>query len=138
MSDTLTLDPNDPFEKQLIDIVATNRRKRKDYAGDGDPFRNFKDTAIQVNGSPGLSVEVLLATKASRLKTLLFTGASAVNESVEDTILDRAVYSIIALAMYRQGLYRDDWDQPNAVSVGIVDRVAQVYGTPTRCAEYPS
>lgn len=103
----VTLNADDPFEAALIAMVETNRRKRADYASDGDPWRNFKDTARQVNSTPGMSCEVLIATKQSRLSNLLGTGRNPQNESVEDTVLDRAVYSVIALAMFKQGLYAD-------------------------------
>lgn len=101
----LELDPNDPFEAVLYDIITTNRKKRKDYAGDGDPFQNFKDSAYQINSTAGMAAEHLIAVKQSRLRTVLTPGREVQNESAADTILDRAVYSIIALALYRAGEY---------------------------------
>lgn len=99
------LDHTDPFESVIIDLVLTNRKKRADYAGGGNPFQNFIDSAYQLNTAPGMSCEQLIATKQARLRNLLGTGTAPQNEPVHDSILDRAVYSIIALAMYRQGLY---------------------------------
>jgi hypothetical protein len=81
------------------------RAKRHDYAGDSDPWQNFYDSAQQVNGTAGQSVETLIATKQARLRQLLFTGRSPKNESVRDTILDRAVYSVIALSIFDRGDY---------------------------------
>lgn len=95
----------DPFDVVLDEIRELNQRKRNDYATNQDPFSNFKDSSHQVGVTPGVSVEVLIATKQSRLRQLLGSGREAANESVRDTLLDRAVYSIIALAMYDQGLY---------------------------------
>lgn len=99
------LDPHDPFESAIWDMVKMNRKKRADYAGNGNPFQNFIDSAYQINTVPGMSCEQLIATKQARLRNLINSGRVPQNESVEDTILDRAVYAAIALAMYRQGLY---------------------------------
>lgn len=97
------LDPSDPFENVLIDIVQTNRRKRKDYALDGDPFSNFRYTADAIGIEPIDSVNFNIAQKEARLQSLRANGRlnRPENETVQDTYLDRAVYSIIALAMLR-------------------------------------
>lgn len=95
----------DPFNVVLAEIQALNERKRADYTNGQDPWQNFKDSATQVGAAPGLSVEVLIGTKQARLKQLLFTGREVNNESVRDSLLDRAVYSVIALAMYDEGHY---------------------------------
>lgn len=106
----IILTPKDPFEAIIIKMVETNRKKRKDYAGDNpNPFQNFYDSSNQVGLSPGASCEVLIGTKQARLKTLLprywdgFDGPQ--NEPIEDTLLDRAVYSVIALCIWAQGGY---------------------------------
>lgn len=98
----VTLDPADPFDAVLVDIVLTNRRKRHDYvAKDASPWSNFDLVEAQVNGTPGLATEVLVATKQARLAALATREGLPQNESVEDTLLDRAVYSVIALGRYR-------------------------------------
>lgn len=98
----------DPFDAVIEQIQETNRRKRADYTVGADPWSNFKDVARQINATPGTSVEVLIATKQARLRSLFGEGKAPRNESIEDTLLDRAVYSIIALAMYREGLYSNE------------------------------
>src|SRR3954452_5515233 len=99
----------DNFDEILDTMRELHARKAADYTNGLDPFSNFKHSAEQVGITPGLACEVLIATKQARLKELLGSvGKAAQNESVEDTLLDRAVYSVIALDMYRQGLYRDN------------------------------
>jgi hypothetical protein len=98
------------FEKVMSEMLETHRRKRADYASHEDPFRNFRDCGAQLGLTAGHSVELHLATKQARLKTLLprhweHGDAQVNNESLEDTLLDRAVYSVIALAMWREGGY---------------------------------
>lgn len=97
--------PRDPFAAVIEEIRALHARKQADYTDGEDQFQNFKDSAAQVGKAPGLSVEVLIGVKQARLKQLLFTGREVSNESVRDSLLDRAVYSCIALAMYDEGHY---------------------------------
>lgn len=100
-----TLNPDDPFERVIMDMLATNRRKRADYAVDGSPWSNFDDTANAL-GIPGFtpvdSVNFNIEQKSARLRSLRKNGRmqDPRNESVADTYLDRAVYSVIALAMH--------------------------------------
>lgn len=99
----VVLDESDPFEKVLINIVETNRRKRADYAADGTPFSNFEETAGWAHfEAPWLSALFNVQQKMSRLKSLRGNGrlADPANEAVTDTLLDLAVYSIIAYAIY--------------------------------------
>lgn len=110
----ITLDPNDPFDAALIPIVETNRRKRADYAKDGDPFSNFKTTStmLGVDGfGPAEGAYFNVLQKVARLQSLRANGRmhDTRNESVNDTYLDLAVYAIILYAIVLQGSdYRED------------------------------
>jgi len=106
----ITLDPTDPFEAVVMEMVRLNRKKRSDYAGDGHIFQNFYDSAYQLGLTPGHSVETLVATKQARLRVLGVEDKRIVeNETKRDTILDRAVYSAIAVALYDEGSYAQTW-----------------------------
>lgn len=107
MQGKILLDPSDPFDKVIIDIVSMNRKKRQDYAADGDPFSNFRDSSsnLGLDGfGPAEAAYQLLLTKVARLRSLRANGrmANTANESVMDTYLDLAVYSIIVLALVRE------------------------------------
>ena len=105
----IELNPDDPFEAVLIDMVKMNRRKRKDYAGDGNPWQNFYDSAYQLGQTAGHSVETLIGTKQARLRVLLPNfwndGPEPNNESIEDSLIDRAVYSTISVSIWRENGY---------------------------------
>jgi hypothetical protein len=96
------LDPSDPFEAALIPIVETNRRKRSDYALDGDPFSNFRGTAQFIGQPTWMSPLFNVVQKMERVKSLAANGrlSNPQNEAIEDTILDAAVYGVIAWAIY--------------------------------------
>jgi hypothetical protein len=91
--------PTDPFDRVVEEIINLNRSKRADYTGDRGPWANFEDTASQTGTTPGHVVEVMIANKQSRLRSLSGTDRTPNHEAVRDTKLDRAVYAIIALAL---------------------------------------
>lgn len=97
----VTLDPGDPFERALIAMVETNRRKRRDYALDGDPFSNFTATAQFANFKHRwMSPLFNCAQKLARISSLAANGRTddPENEAIGDTLLDNAVYGVIAYA----------------------------------------
>jgi hypothetical protein len=101
----IVLDKDDPVEAVLIPIIETNRRKRADYALDGDIFSNFTGTARFAGfEAPWLSALFNCSQKLERISSLRANGRlnDPRNEAVEDTLLDNAVYAIIALAIYKQ------------------------------------
>lgn len=105
---TLTLSADDPFDNVLIDIVETNRRKRRDYAHDGDdPFTNFRVTSelLGLEGfGPAESALFNILQKIARLQSLRVNGRmdDPANEAVADTVLDLAVYGIIYTALTKE------------------------------------
>jgi hypothetical protein len=105
--EAITLDPSDPFDAALIPIVQTNRRKRADYAADGDPFSNFKTTSgmLGIEGfGPAEAALFNVLQKHARLLSLRLNGRmhDTQNETVIDTYLDLAVYAIILYAIVLQ------------------------------------
>jgi hypothetical protein len=96
------LNPNDPFESALIDIATMNRRKRADYATDNDIFSNFRGAGARTGLDAGKIVDVMLAIKEERMMALKANGRDPQNESVLDTLLDRAVYGVIGYAIGKE------------------------------------
>lgn len=93
----LGLNPADPFEANILDMVALNRRKRADYALDTDAWSNFRQTAELFGGGmkPSDAVRFNICQKIVRLRALAENGRKPQNESVVDTANDLAVYSVI-------------------------------------------
>lgn len=99
---TVVLNSSDPFESALIDIVTINRRKRADYATDNDIFSNFRGAGARTGLNAGKIVDVMIAIKDERLRALQANGRDPQNESVLDTLLDRAVYGVIGYAIGKE------------------------------------
>lgn len=100
------MESSDPFEAACIEMVKMNRRKRSDYALDGDPFSNFHQSSamLSIKGfGPIEAVLFNLTQKMSRLTALRSNGRldDPKNEAVADTYLDIAVYSTILFAMVK-------------------------------------
>ena len=112
MTTEVTLDPANDFEAVMIAMVQKHREKSADYCGDEHPNQNFYDSARQLAMTGGHSVEQLIATKQARLRILLpkfwKDEDGPTNEGIEDTLLDRAVYSVIAITIWKEGGYGYD------------------------------
>ena len=88
-----------PIRDALDRIRGTFASKNADYANTVWDS-NFRDVAGQMGWSGPLeSAEALIAVKQARLRSLRVNGTVPKNESTFDTVLDRAVYSVIALAI---------------------------------------
>lgn len=91
------------FEDVLEELRNMHYRKQSDYGRDEDPYAN-------VRGSEEWGVEAwvgALVRATDKLKRLqkAAQGGELANESVEDSLIDMAVYVIIALILYREGNY---------------------------------
>lgn len=124
--DVLRLDPDDPFESVLIPIIETNRKKRRDYASDDDIFSNFAGTARFAGfEADWLSALFNCSQKLERMSALRLNGRlnDPANEAVADTLLDNAVYGIIALAIYA----RDQRREENRLATAVEKKSSRSY-----------
>ena len=91
------------FYKLLDDLKELHSNKNHDYSGEGDPFRNLKLSEMMgITAWKGCLVRI--SDKFSRLCSFAKTEEYKVkDESVEDTLKDLAIYSLICLILYREG-----------------------------------
>ena len=95
--------PGNPlFYKYLGKMALIHALKNMDY-GDGDPLGNFKFSE-EITGIPAWKgALVRLTDKWGRIKSLLKKEKAYVqDETLEDTLLDNAVYSLLVLALRQQ------------------------------------
>jgi hypothetical protein len=81
------------FYALLEEIAELHSRKNHDYAKTDDPFSNFrKSQAFGV--APSRGVMVRMSDKWCRIEQLA-GGKTAKNESLRDSLIDLAVYSLL-------------------------------------------
>jgi hypothetical protein len=99
--------PTHPTSQAFFDLCdslkAMHASKSSDYGSpDGkDPLANIRNGAAFVGIAAWQGAMVRLSDKVTRLATFNKTG-SLTYEGVEDTLLDLASYSLLALLLYRE------------------------------------
>lgn len=88
------------FHAILTEMAALHDRKQADYGRQADPFANVRASS-EWGIEPWIGAMVRATDKLRRLQTFANKGSLA-NEGVEDSLLDMAVYSIIALILFRE------------------------------------
>lgn len=102
--DSLGGDPR--FLDLLWQMGQLHSRKQEDYGLEGgkydkaDPFANVRASG-EFGVTPWVGALIRLNDKVTRLKAFARKGKLA-NESAEDSMLDIAVYALIALVLYRE------------------------------------
>ena len=90
------------FYKLLEQMAELHSRKNHDYAGESDPLKNLRSSE-RLGLEPFTGVMVRLQDKWSRLESFMTQGELLVkNESVEDTLMDNAVYSLLGIILLRE------------------------------------
>ena len=94
-----------PTSQAYFDLLdrmkALHASKSRDYGSEHDPLANIRNGAIFVGIEPWKGAMVRLSDKVTRLATFNRTG-TLTHEGVEDTLLDLASYSLLALLLYRE------------------------------------
>jgi len=100
IANVIYLDPTDPFDRLIIPMVEMNRKKRADYATQGNLFANFDRNAEMMNMPGYTALEDCLSMvgrKFNRITNL--RGRPPKNETVLDSFLDLAVYGVLAYGL---------------------------------------
>lgn len=92
------MNSSERFTAILKKIQETHDKKGADYGTDKDGLANIRQ-ASEFGVEPWVGAILRVNDKMMRLKTFIKKG-KLVNESVEDSLLDLAVYTIIALTLY--------------------------------------
>ena len=90
------------FYEIIKQMEELHSRKNHDYAGTSDPLKNLR-ACERLELKPFIGVMVRLQDKWSRLEEFIKSGQLMVKgESVKDTLMDNAVYSILAIILYEE------------------------------------
>lgn len=88
---------NPKFDAVVAEIMALHDGKSHDYAEDQDPLSNLR-RAKSLGVDPVKGVLIRLSDKWSRIEQLS-AGKTPKNESLRDTLIDNAVYSLLAVVL---------------------------------------
>ena len=91
---------NPAFDALLAEVATLHNGKNHDYAHDTDPLSNLKRAEL-LGVDPFVGVIVRLSDKWSRLEQLV-SGKTPKHESIRDTLMDNAVYSLLAILLLDQ------------------------------------
>jgi len=87
------------FEGILEEMRTMHNKKQADYGRPADPYYNVR-MSQDFGVAPWVGCMMRANDKMKRLQSAA-QGSTMVNESIEDSLLDLAVYCIIALDLYR-------------------------------------
>jgi hypothetical protein len=105
--DSLLRDGTHPTSQRFYELCdrlkAMHAGKSQDYGcpSGNDPLANIRNGATFVGIEPWKGAMVRLSDKVTRLATFNATGRLG-HEGVEDTLLDLASYSLLALLLYQE------------------------------------
>lgn len=104
---TITLDSANEFEAVLIDIVSMHRIKAASYGSDSDPMYNFVIGGDATNQTPLRYGEALMQKHSGAIRQWFGRHQDPKTNpkhtpTSDDGFLDRAVYAVLQLALYRR------------------------------------
>jgi hypothetical protein len=88
---------NPKFDALVSEIQALHESKNHDYAENADPLSNLR-RAKALGVDPWRGVLVRLTDKWSRIEQLS-SGKAPKHESLRDSLIDNAVYSLLAIIL---------------------------------------
>lgn len=86
------------FWEKLLSAGEMHDAKQADYGRSDDPFYNIKQSA-NWGVEPWVGAMMRLDDKVGRLRNLVQSDGELRNEPIEDSLLDIAVYALIALVL---------------------------------------
>jgi hypothetical protein len=88
---------NPKFQVLLDELQQLHDGKNSDYATDDDPLSNLRGAA-RMGVNPVTGVVIRLSDKWARIEQLI-KGKSPKNESLRDSLMDNAAYSLLAIIL---------------------------------------
>lgn len=121
------------FKSVLDEMWSLHQKKNKDYGSKSDPYRNVRSSA-DWGVDPWIGALIRGNDKVKRLQKYAQTHELA-NEGAEDSLIDLAVYSVIALVLWREQ-YKEKLEQKSFEPVDGDGKKVMVFDTAEDFAEY--
>lgn len=93
---------NPKFDAVIQKMVAIHAKKSQDYANDANRYSNFEAAATSAGTTVDVVFRTLIGVKLARLAELQGKGKTPNNESIEDSLLDLAVYATLYASYYEK------------------------------------
>lgn len=106
------------FYALLEEIADLHSRKNHDYAKNNEPLSNFH-RARAFGVEPLIGVLVRMSDKWSRIEELS-KGKTAKNESLRDSLIDNAVYSLIAVLLLEEQAHQAEPTECDRIHAGAI------------------
>lgn len=109
LSNDVVLDPNDPFESAIADVVLKARAKRRDLTLIDNPFINFRMISSTMAVKDFGDREAALFNVIQEIARIAMLRANermddTVNETDDSTFLNLAVYACLCYAIHKSDL----------------------------------
>ncbi len=92
---TPKIERNPTFNKLLDEMKNIHDKKSRDYALENNVYSNFEFAAMYAGVTVQQAFDVLIGVKQARLLNLISSGKDPLNESVLDTMQDKAIYNAL-------------------------------------------
>jgi|TARA_Y100000310_G_scaffold12095_1_gene12557 hypothetical protein len=89
---------NPKFHALLEEIAVLHDKKNTDYANDQDCLSNLRGCS-RLGLHPVIGTVIRMQDKWERIENFFRTGAGMKNESLRDSFIDNAVYSLLAVVL---------------------------------------
>lgn len=93
---------NPKFDAVLQKMKAIHDKKSADYANDANRYSNFESAATSAGTTVDVVFRTLIGVKLARLAELQGKGKTPNNESIQDSLLDLAVYASLYASYYEE------------------------------------
>lgn len=91
---------------ELLEVMADiHNRKNQNYAKIKEPLSNLK-MSQEFGVSPFLGALTRMSDKWSRIVQLAGGKQDKVGESIKDTLLDLSIYSLLAIILYEEEVWK--------------------------------
>jgi hypothetical protein len=116
------------FKLALDQMWELHQLKNRDYGAQNDPYRNVRSGA-DWGVDPWVSALIRGGDKLKRLQKYAQTKELA-NEGAEDSLIDLAVYSVIALVLWREQ-YLEKMEQKTFTPVPLTnEELGKIFKSP--------
>ena len=99
------------FREYLKEMEEIHSRKNHDYADQQNPLSNFMTTSELIKGIPDSPFKIALSRMIEKVLRIcqIAKKGNKVNENMQDTLMDLAVYSLLCRILWEEDLAEKEY-----------------------------